>query len=375
MEKQPIRILHVIGSMKLGGAENLIMNLYRNIDRSRVQFDFVENTLRKAAFDDEILALGGRIFNCPHYVGKNHLTYTKWWRDFFDAHAGEFTAVHGHIGSTAAIYLRIAKKHGLFTIAHSHNTKGVGIGDLIYRAYSFPTRFIADQFFTCSQQAGIDRYGEKIGRDPERCILLHNAIDTARFAYNPALRKQTRESLEIPDDALVIGHIGRFVPQKNHGFLVEIFAELVKQAPAARLLLVGDGDTEPQVRQQVETFGLSDRVIFAGTHKDTAPFYQAMDLFLLPSLFEGLPVVMVEAQTAGLPCVISDKVPIACALAQDLVSVVSLSEEARVWASHVLEASRGTRADHAAVISDAGFDIRQTAAWLTDYYCSLERPV
>ncbi len=373
MEKQPIRILHVIGSMKLGGAENLIMNLYRNIDRSRVQFDFVENTLQKAAFDDEIFALGGRIFNCPHYNGKNHLTYTKWWRAFFDAHAGEFAAVHGHIGSTAAIYLRIAKKHGLFTIAHSHNTRGVGFKDVLYRTLAFPTRYIADQFFACSRQAGIDRYGKKVGANPARCIVLHNAIDTNHFAYNTFVRTITRTKLGISEQELVIGHVGRFVQQKNHTFLLDIFNELLKMNPNSRLLLLGEGDTEEQVQQKAKTLGIAQKVIFAGTHSDTAPFYQAMDVFVLPSLFEGFGIVNIEAQCSGLPCLISDKVAKDSVLAENLVSVRSLNDHAKKWAEDICLCLRTPRTDHAAVIAEKGFDILQTVNWLSDYYCSLQR--
>ena len=373
MEKQPIRILHVIGKMDFGGAEALIMNIYRNIDRCRVQFDFVENTTEEAAFDKEILSLGGRVFNCPHYNGKNHFQYTKWWKRFFDEHAGEFCAVHGHLGSTAAIYLQIAKKHGLYTIAHSHNTKGVGFRDRLYRTYSFPTRFIADQFFACSRAAGIDRYGRKIGADENRCIVLHNAIDTKRFAYDPQKRDMCRSVLGIADGDLVIGHIGRFVPQKNHPFLVDVFAEIQRREPKSKLLLIGAEDREQTVRKKVDELGISDNVIFTGPQNDTAPYYQAMDLFLLPSLFEGLPLVMVEAQTSGLPCVISDKVPDECILAEDLVTICSLSSGAAEWADDVLSRIHDQRSDHSAVVAAKGFDAGETARQLADFYCARER--
>ena len=157
---EPIRILHVIGIMNRGGAETMIMNLYRNIDRSKVQFDFVENEGDTADFDEEILSLGGNIFHCPRYVGKNHLTYCRWWRDFFASHKGVYAVVHGHIGSTAAIYLSIAKRHGAYTIAHSHSA---GFGSAMYRVFSYPTRYVADHFFACSRDAGISRYGKKVG--------------------------------------------------------------------------------------------------------------------------------------------------------------------------------------------------------------------
>ena len=371
MDTRPIRILHVIGRMDLGGAETLIMNLYRHIDRNNVQFDFVENTEKAAAFDSEIRSLGGRIYHCPHYNGKNHFAYVKWWDRFFKEHAAEYAAVHGHLGSTAAIYLRTAKKYGLHTIAHSHNTKGVGFGDLIYRAYAFPTRFIADRFFACSRAAGIDRYGKKVGADPERCIVLHNSIDTKHFAYDPRLRAETRAKLNVSDEELLIGHIGRFVPQKNHTFLIDIFSEVCKIHENSKLLLLGKEDAAQTVRRKVETLGLTDRVILAGVQNDTSPYYQAMDVFALPSLFEGLPVVMVEAQTAGLPCIISDKTPEACILNDELVTVCELSDCAERWAACILEKAKKTRIDGSEVIAANAFDIRQTAKWLEDYYCSM----
>lgn len=202
-----IRVLQVIGSMNRGGAEAMIMNLYRNIDQTKVQFDFVENTDKPAAFDEEILSLGGRIFRCPHYNGKNHIQYVNWWNDFFHDHAGEYGVVHGHLGSTAAIYLKAAKKHGIFTIAHSHNARTtIDLRGLLYSAYSYPVRFIADQFFTCSRAAGISRYGKKIGGSANRCISLNNAIETAAFAFDPDVRRTVRQELDLTDQFL-IGHV------------------------------------------------------------------------------------------------------------------------------------------------------------------------
>ena len=289
MDNQPIRVLHVIGQMNYGGAETLIMSLYRSIDRSRIQFDFVENTSNEAAFDNEIRSLGGRIYNCPHYYAKNHFKYLGWWKDFFKSHANEYSVVHGHIGSTAAIYLHEAKKYGLFTIAHSHNTNGVGLKGLIYRAFSFPTRFIADQFFACSRPAGVDRYGKKVGNDPKRCIILSNAIETKRFSYNTELRKVSRTKWGIDDNELVVGHVCRFVQQKNQTFLLDIFSELVKLEPKSKMILIGQEDEERYIRKKAETLGLTEHVIFAGVHKDTVPFYQMMDVFVYPLCLKGSP--------------------------------------------------------------------------------------
>lgn len=368
MSSLPIRVLHVIGQMNVGGAETLIMNLYRHIDRSLVQFDFVENTMEPSAFDEEIRSLGGRIFNCPHYTGKNHISYNRWWKNFFKMHAKEYTAVHGHIGSTAAFYLRQAKKFGLFTIAHSHGANGTGFKSSLYRVLSFPTRFIADRFFICSPEAGLDRYGKRVCSDPGRCFLLRNAIDVKRYAYNEELRKKTRAAWHIADDALVIGHVGRFVKEKNHAFLIDFFAAMHRRNPRARLLLVGLEDPEKQIRAKVEDLGLTEQVIFAGVQSDTAPFYQAMDLFVLPSLSEGLPLVMVEAQCAGLPCVISDKVPTSCILVKELITQLRLADGAEEWAEHLSQPLCAVRRDCSDEIAQRGFDIQKIADWLQQFY-------
>lgn len=373
MEEKPIRILQVTGKMEVGGTETLIMNLYRHMDRSRVQLDFVENTTEPSYFDEEIRSLGGRIYKCPHYTGKNHLTYIRWWKRFWKEHAGEYRVIHGHIGSTAAIYLRLAKKQGLYTIAHSHGENGTGLKDYFYRLYAFPTRFIADQFFACSRLAGIDRYGKRVGRDPNRCLLLKNAIDTGKYALQPERRQALRAQYGLGETDLLIGHVGRFSQVKNHSFLIDIFAALRALREDVRLILVGAEDAERKIRGKVEALGLSDRVIFTGVQQDTAPFYQAMDLFLLPSLSEGLPLVTVEAQTSGLPCVISDHVSEDCILTEDLVTVCSLEASPEEWARHILSRFPFRRRDRSAELAAKGFDITQTAAWLEGFYESKDQ--
>lgn len=367
---KPIRVLHVIGSMNRGGAESMIMNLYRSIDRNKVQFDFVENTFQEAAFDDEIRSLGGRIFNCPHYNGLNHMAYLRWWNQFFSKHASDFIAVHGHLGSTAALYLPIAKRYGLYTIAHSHNIHGKSFIDYLYRIYSYPTRYIADSFFACSQEAGISRYGKKVASDSSRYLVLNNAIDTKKFGYSRQVRDEMRKKLNISDQEIVIGHIGRFVEQKNHPFLIDIFSEILKRNQKAKLLLLGKEDSEQKIRKKVQSLGLSKQVLFAGVQEEPSSFYQAMDVFVFPSLYEGLGIVLVEAQTSGLMCVVSDKVPAESFLTNDLISVCKLTDSPSQWAECVLAQIRYERTDHSNEIAAHGYDINETANWLTDFYCS-----
>lgn len=367
MEHEPIRILHVIGIMNRGGAETMIMNLYRNIDRDEVQFDFVENEGNEAAFDAEIRQLGGKIYRCPHYNGKNHFTYIRWWNSFFKAHKGEYPIVHGHIGSTAAIYLSIAKKHGAYTIAHSHSA---GSGSAMYRMFAYPTRHIADKFFACSKDAGISRYGKTVGNDSNRCQILNNAIDARRFSFNQETRKQVRNVLHIAENSIVIGHVGRFVEAKNHLFLIDVFADVRKHDPNAVLLLVGDGERRPEIQAAIAETHLEKAVILAGVRSNVWDFYQAMDVFVFPSVYEGLPVSLVEAQAAGLPCCVSSNVPRDSAIT-DLVEYIPLENGPDKWAEIVLQSAKTSRTNMLREIQNAGFDVSSTANWLKDFYLNV----
>ena len=365
---EPIRVLHVIGIMNRGGAETMIMNLYRHIDRSKVQFDFVENSREPAAFDEEILSLGGRIYRCPHYNGKNHFTYVKWWNDFFAAHPKKYPIVHGHLGSTAAIYLSIAKKYGAYAIAHSHSSgTDHSLHSYLYRTISYNTRNVADYFFACSEAAGKERFGSKVVSG-DHYAVLNNAIDVNRFSYNPSVRNAVRDELGIGQSQLVVGHIGRYTKEKNHEFILKIFSELKKMDSNARLLMIGDGPLHTQIRQTAEQLGLSSDVIFTGVRSDVERLVQAMDVFVLPSLYEGLPVTMVEAQAAGLPCIISDKVPPECILTEGLVNVMPLSASPETWAEKILAKRAIPRTDRRAEIVARCFDINTEAVKLQEFY-------
>lgn len=368
----PIRVLQVIGIMNRGGAETMIMNLYRNIDRKRIQFDFIENSYDKAVFDDEIIALGGRVFRCPHYNGKNHFEYKNWWETFFRKHEGEYSLIHGHIGSTAAIYLNIAKKHGLYTIAHSHNSgTDHSIKAYLYKLASYNTRNIADYFFACSEAAGKDRYGERIVQS-DHYKVLNNAIDTELFRYDIVVRKAVRDELRLFDECL-IGHVGRFDSQKNHQFLLKIFKKVLEQKKNCKMLLVGDGSLRKEIEKQAEQMNIRDRIIFTGVRSDVSRLIQAMDVFVFPSLYEGLPVTLVEVQSSGLPCVISDKVPLESVLVNDLVTVCRLSDTSKAWADQCLHAIHSQRKDRSSEVAAAGYDISETAKWLGEFYLEKSR--
>lgn len=357
----PIRILHIVTYMGRGGLETMLMNYYRAIDRTKVQFDFLTHRDFRADYDDEIEALGGKIYRLPN-LNPFSRSYLGALDRFFREHP-EYRIVHSHLDCMSAIPLKAAKKHGVpVRIGHAHNSNQPR--DAKYLLKLFYKRLIArnaTQLFACSDEAGRWMFGDADFR------VLNNAIDAGRYAFDPAVRGEVRRELGLPADALVVGHVGRFDPQKNHRFLVEIFEKMPEDA---RLLLVGDGVLRPDVEQQAEALGIRDRILFTGVRTDVDRLLQAMDVFLMPSLFEGLPVSIVEAQAAGLPCLISDKVPIECKKTE-LVTQIPLEASPDEWAEAVLSAAEAPRGDTLAQIREAGFDIRANAEWLQNYYLSV----
>jgi glycosyltransferase involved in cell wall biosynthesis len=364
---QPFRVLQVIGQMDRGGAETMIMNLYRNIDRTKVQFDFIVHTEQKCAYDDEILALGGKIFHVPRFTGMNIFNYQKAWKSFFDEHK-EYKIIHGHIGSSAAIYLKIAKENGLFTIAHSHNTKNEpNLKGKMYSAISYPTRYVADHFFGCSKSAGKARYGNKVVSS-SNFNMLNNAINTEDFIYSNKIRDKKRLELGL-DNKFVLGHVGRFNLQKNHTFLIDIFYKINKKMDNSILVLIGDGELRESVENKVRRLGLEGKVIFTGVRSDIPEIMQALDVFLFPSLFEGLPVTVIEAQATSLPCIISNTITEDVNITSNLVEFVPLEEKAEYWAEKVLNCyGKFERVNTYTEIVKEGYDIKDTASWLENFY-------
>lgn len=372
MFERPIRVLHVIGRMNRGGAETIIMNLYRSIDRSKIQFDFLVHTNEQCDYDQEIISLGGRIYSIIPFTGKNVAGYRRACRTFFRSH-DDIDIVHGHIGSSAALYLSIAKKYGKYTIAHSHAQKfPISLGEIAFRIASYPTRYIADSLIACSEQAGIDRFGNRFKRDGNH-FVLKNGVDLNQFKFDPVAREEVRRELSIPADAIVVGHVGRFDPIKNHDFLIDVFERIASAEPSAHLVLLGREDEGRSIRRRCESMGMMDSVHIVGVRGDVHRVLSAFDVFVFPSVKEGLPLSCIEAQSSGLPCVISTG-------ASPLVFVTerahraSLAEGALAWASMALALARestvGTREQPVWVdsVREAGFDIVASAQWLQSFY-------
>lgn len=369
---KPVRVLEVFHGMDCGGAENMIMNLYREIDRSKIQLDFLVHTRDRCFFDNEIELLGGNIYRVPYYKGKNYLSYKHALEEFFSTHP-EISIVHGHLGSCANIYLSVAKRFGKYTIAHSHNTKPKpSIKNLIYRFNTLQVRRIADFFIGCSDAAGLYRYGKRIVDNSGKYTTLYNAINTDSFLYNSAIRQKIRSEFGISDE-IVLGHVGRFNEQKNHEYLIRIMEEIVKITPSAKLLLVGDGNLKERITNLVKEKNLENNVIFTGLRHDVNNILQGMDCFVFPSLFEGLPVTVVEAQAASLPCVISDKITQEVKLTEN-VYFQSIEQDASEWVDPILELSQtSARINRKKEIVESGYDIAATANWITNFYLKVAK--
>lgn len=337
--QEPIRIVHNIASLHLGGSQAFVMNMYRNIDRSKVQFDFVVTPETKEGFYDEITNLGGKIFSCPRYKGTNHIQYNKWWDDFFNEHP-EYKVIHGHVRSTASIYLKIAKRHGLVTIAHSHSTSnGNGISAIVKRIMQLPIRKQADYLFACSDKAGKWLYGEK-AITQQNYYMIPNGVDLKRFRFDVNKRNQMRMTLGIKEDMMILGHIGRLSTPKNHKFLLNVFNQYHKINSNSKLLLVGDGELFDSIKQHINKLDINDAVIMTGSKQNTEDYYQIMDIFLFPSLWEGLPVSVVEAQANGLQCIISDVITHDVDLTA-LIQYLPLDE--KLWLGAITEAHKKKR--------------------------------
>lgn len=382
---EAVRVLHVLGNTNLGGAESRIMDLYRHTDRNRVQFDFLVHSGEEGFYEKEIRELGGRIFRVPRFRIYNYFSYRKALKEFFQKHH-EFALVQGHMTSTAAIYLPIAKKAGVKKTAAHARSAGVDKG-----LKGTMTRFLrrnladkADYLFTCSELAGISVYGEKAVQEG-KTIFIPNAIDCAGFTFDPEKRKKMREELGLTD-AIIIGHVGRFHYAKNHEYLIRVFAKLCQMGIRAcgstaengadqdyHLILLGEGPLVEDTRKLAEELGVADRVHFLGNHKNIADYYQAMDYFVYPSRYEGMPGTIVEAQASGLPCLMSDTI---CreVMATELVETMSIEKEPKVWAEvlqrriDALVSKQENREKYAAKMAAAGFDVQAQAERMMRFY-------
>ena len=368
MEKKEIVVAHIIGKWLGGGVESVVMNYYRHIDRTKIQFDFICDEDSTNIPYEEIEKLGGRVILIPPYqkLFKYHNKLKKILKD------GNYKIVHSHINTLTIFSLFAAKCAGVpVRIAHSHSTtnKKEKKKNLLKQALRPFSKVFATDYMCCSELAGRWLFGNK-EYDKGNIYLLNNAIDLDKFKYDEKIRSEKRKKLNISDDTLVIGHVGRFVEQKNHRFLIDIFNEIHKQNSNSILLLAGQGPLMEEIKSKVESLGLEKFVIFLGQRNDIDELYQAFDVFCLPSLYEGLPVVGVEAQATGLLCIFSDDMTKETKVL-DTTEFLSLKQSAEEWANDIVKKqSKHKRKDVKNIIADNNFDIIFESKKLENKYCA-----
>jgi glycosyltransferase involved in cell wall biosynthesis len=350
--------------MHRAGLETMLMNYYRNIDRTKIQFDFLTHRPNRSDYDDEIESLGGKVYYAPRLYPQNYAAYFKWMKQFFIEHP-EYQIMHSHIDSMSYLPLLAGKKAGVpIRIAHSHNTAIDKDFKYILKQY-FRHRITsaANMYLACGEEAGQFLFGNK------EFTVIPNAVDAEKFYFDQNLRERKRKELGLADE-FVIGHVGRISYQKNHKFLIEIFSEVLKQEAKAVLLLIGVGEKEEEVREQIRKLGIDQKVRFLGNRSDVSELYQAMDVFLLPSLFEGIPVVGVEAQFADLPCFFSDKVPKEVQFSKKS-KFISLAKPVIEWADEILKCKNEYRNSTHQDIVNSCYDIKIAHSILEEFYINI----
>jgi glycosyltransferase involved in cell wall biosynthesis len=350
--------------MDRAGLETMLMNYYRNMDQSEIQFDFLTHRDEVGAYEEEINNMGGRVYHAPRLYPQNHVKYFKYMKDFFENHP-EYLVIHSHIDSMSYYPLLAAKNSGIpVRIGHSHNSK-------LDKDLKLPIKFfalkkmpkVANVHFSCGEMAGKFMYPN------EDFTVIHNAIDLNRFSYDDFIREKVRTKLNI-DNSLVIGHVGRFCRVKNQLFLLEVFKEILRLNSNSLLMLVGKGEDESKIRKKVLELGIEDKVKVLIDRSDVNELYQAFDVFVMPSLFEGLPVVGVEAQANGLPCIFSDDISKEIILT-DNAERLSLNCSAEEWSKRIIEKNTGRNNNATKELQEKGYDIKIEAKKLQKWYLNI----
>lgn len=336
-----IRVAQIMGKMENGGVEAVVMNYYRQIDRRKIQFDFIVDNDSTCPQEQEILSLGGRVIRIAPY--QKIIANMRDLKQIFQKN--KYKIVHAELTTMSVFSLAVAKKCGVpVRICHGHNTacKGETKKNVMKYMLRLFSKTFATHYFACSDYAGKWLYGKNIGKS-KRYKVIPNAINTEKYRFDPAISAEMRKSLGI-EDKFVIGHIGRFVYQKNHDFLIDIFSEVHKQNDKAVLLLIGEGPLLEDVKAKVHRLGLDDFVIFLGVREDANRLYQAFDVFCLPSRYEGLGMVAIEAQISGLPTIVSNGIP-GEAKITNRISYLNLNEKSETWAKKLIAFKFENRTD------------------------------
>ncbi len=370
--KKKIKILHVIGRYPKGGVGSFIKNIEDNIDHDKFQFDYLVNDSEiRSDFFNEIKIYGGKYWILPKLALRNTGVYLSALADFYKKH-NDYDAIHVHSVNIALFNYYFGKKNGIKNlIAHSHSTKS---SDVLLRRIRnffliFPVKKCATHIMACNYDSAKFLFGNERASSSE-LMLIKNAINTEKFSYNYEVRNVIRKQYGW-EEKLIIGHVGHFIPVKNHTFLIDVFVEILKQKSNALLVLIGEGELRKVVEKKVKDLNIQDSIIFLGLRKDVYKYMQAFDVFVLPSIFEGLPVVGVEAQTSGLPCYFSNNISCDIEITNS-VEFLELEHGPRKWADHIVETTKKyTRNDCTDDVIAAGYDIKLETKNLEKYYFNM----
>ena len=364
MKTAPIRVLQIMGIVESGGVEAVIMNYYRHIDKSKVQFDFVMHKGSKQDYINEVKGMGAKVYEVTPY-NRSIVKFT--YEIYKIIKEGKYQIVHSNMNALSGFPLMVAYIAGSeVRILHNHTTdsREEKLRSLVKRVLRPSAKVFANQYWACSKLAGEWMYGKEAVENG-KVTILNNAIDLNKYAFNQEKRDRLRKELSI-EDKFVVGHIGRFTKQKNHEFLIDVFAEVAKQKNNAVLLLIGDGSLKNKVKEKVKRLNLNDKVVFLGVRSDVADLYNVMDVFVLPSFYEGLPVVGVECQANGLHFICSDNVTQEVVLSK-VVTLLSLEIGVGAWCKEVLKFSSKGRIETREELEKSGFDISVECSKLEDW--------
>lgn len=364
-----VRVLHSVSNMDRAGIETMLMNYYRHMDRSQVQFDFLANKSKKGAYDQEIREMGGHVYVTPGFNPLKGIEYRKFMMKLFEG--SEYKIVHAHNGALGYWPLKYAKQSEIpIRIAHSHNTRiNFDMKWLIKSYCKKRLKRVANFYWGCGEEAVKFYFGDRATEAGYK--IINNAIEVERFLFDREKREELRKINNL-EGKIVIGHVGRFMLQKNHKFLLKIFKAIHDKNNNAILMLIGEGELEQEIRKEVAELNLQNSIIFTGSIPNVNEMYQAMDMFILPSLYEGLPVVGIEAQAAGLPCYFSSTVTDETKIT-DLVKFISLENSADEWADIILKdiQKHQDRKNMYSEITNAGYNIQIEAQKLQDMYLNM----
>jgi glycosyltransferase EpsF len=370
------RVLHIVSTMDRGGAETLIMNIYRNIDRQKIQFDFITHTPMKCDFEDEIIQLGGRIYKISSLGQLGPYSYVRELMKIMSSHSYE--AVHIHTDFQGGFPALAAKLSGVkIRICHSHSNNwhrgNQFIDRTVLKIFQSLIKISSTRFCSCSYEAAKFLFGKRSFKS-SKVKILNNGIDLTQFENIKENRNKILHELDIPAGAKIIGHVGRFSTSKNQTFILKVLKKLLEKDKQIFALLVGDGPLKQQVEEEALKLGISDHIRFLGVRSDIPRLMRHFDVFLFPSLFEGFGIVTIEAQSSGTPCVMSDMVPRSTDMGLGLVTYLSLDESIDVWGNKLLDAFKVERPNKQLVfeaISKNGFSIKSTINdWLELYGAS-----